>query len=151
MERVVNDIVEVRPARSLAVSVAGFLLLLLGAAQIYVGGDMVLWAISNRVPPSGWEFIYKLLEHFSFSFGFGHLSLGILGLLAGVSTFARRRWGCILGLMIALIAIPNGFLWFHERGYESFGIAQILIGFISGSILSMSWDEFGIGKRNARA
>jgi hypothetical protein len=133
------------------VTVLGLSTLLWGAGYAALGGSAVLagagWFVQADKEP--WIQVIALggiIPAFLVVIGLAFLVLGMLGLLAGSGTLARKPWGRILTLILGVLAIVLGLgsLSAYEHG-DSF--IEIAPGILIKNRAEFSRPRLGRGDR----
>jgi hypothetical protein len=98
---------------------AAFMMIMMGFFQILNG---LVALINNEFFVVGKEYVFKFDVT---TWGWIHLILGIVVLLAGFGLFAGAVWARVVGVIIAVIAAIVGFAWIPY--YPVWGIIFIAI------------------------
>jgi hypothetical protein len=141
----------VPPRRSFAVSVIGWLTLLLAALYATLAGMLLFIGVAAGTEaaapakPTGWEGLGMLVAAVSALVGIAFLLLTSLGIPAGLGVLMRRQWGRILTFIFAPFAILTGIgfaLGTPDELYVLIGVAQILYGFFAILIMALGGADF---------
>lgn len=142
------------PARSRAVTVAGYGTLLwgvwnavLGVTAIYSG---IAW-LTNPGDDPWWPLItlFGLLPVIVIAIGVAFVLNGVLSVIAGIGVLRRKRWGRILALVLAGLAVLTGapalFVSFDGSGTATdlaLVVAQLVYAVFALVVLATRGGEF---------
>lgn len=137
----------ITPRRSVAVTIGGAITVLDGLVYTVLGASLLLAGQAMATASAGgWEALLELLGGMLAIFGAVFVLQGMPMVVAGIAVLYRRRWGEVMTLVMAVIAVLWGVValsaYAKGTGYVIFGACQMVYAILAFVLLTKHGAEF---------